>query len=230
MTKLEVLYDKRCTCPMCKHTFTTKKIRSRFIKISHIDTDFCPIYSPPENNPIFYHIYVCPTCGYSFSDDFSPYFPPGTKEVIEAKVCVRWKPQTFTDERTIEDTIKTYKLAVYCASLKKEKHIILAGMYMRLAWLYRSLTNSEQEQRFMKLAILEYTETFSTQDYRGTQVSEIRVLYLLGELSRRTGNIEQVGKYFSKVIEGQNRTTERRIVEMVKERWFEIRHAAELKR
>jgi uncharacterized protein (DUF2225 family) len=100
-------------------------------------------------------------------------------------------------------------------------------MYMRLGWLYRSLENSEQEQRFMKLAIQEYGEAYSTQDYQGTHVSEVRILYLLGELSRRTEDIKEAGKYFSKVIEQQSRTTEKNIVEMAKERWREIREARE---
>src|SRR3954468_5464885 len=183
---------------MCNHSFTSKKIRSRFVKLLHTDSDFCPTYSPTEINPVFYHILVCPNCGYSFSDDFSPYFPPNTKENIQEKVCAHWTPQNFSDKRTVKDAIKTYKLAVYCASLKKEKHITIAGMYLKLAWLFREMENIEQEQRFIHLALNEYQETYSIQDYQGTPVSEIRVLYLIGELFVRTGNIKESGKYFSK--------------------------------
>ena len=225
MTEIEALFDKKCSCQMCGHTFTTKKIRSRFIKLLNYDTDFCPNYSSAENNPILYHIKVCPDCGYSFSDDVSPYFPPHTKDIIQEKVCAQWSPQSFSGVRTIENAIKTYKLASYCAFLKKEKHVVIAGMYLRIAWLYRMLNDSQQDQRFMKLACHEYTETYSTQDYRGTQISEVRILYLIGELSRRIGNKEQAGKYFSKVIEQQSRTTEPKIVEMTKERWYEMREA-----
>lgn len=227
MAELDALFDKKCKCTICEHSFTTKKIRSRFVKLLHTDTDLCPTYSSPEDNPVLYYILVCPACGYSFSDDFSPYFPPGTKEVIQEKVCSNWTPHSFSNKRTIEDAIKTYKLAIYCATLKKEKHVVQAGMYMRLGWLYRSIGNSEQEQRFMKLAIYEYSEAYSTQDYQGTQVSEVRILYLIGELSRRTGDIKEAGKNFSRVIEQQSRTTEKNLVEMAKERWREIRESRE---
>ena len=228
MAELEALFDKKCKCSICNHSFTSKKIRSRFVKLSHTDSDFCPTYSPSENNPVLYHILVCPNCGYSFSDDFSPYFPPNTMETIQEKVSTHWVPQNFSEKRSVEDAIKTYKLSVYCASLKKEKHITIAGMYLRIAWLYRSMGNSEQEHRFINLALSEYQETYSTQDYQGTPVSEIRVLYLIGELYVRTGNIKESSKYFSKVIEQQKRTTEMRIVEMAKERWNEVRHNVEL--
>ncbi|WP_071393685.1 DUF2225 domain-containing protein [Bacillus tuaregi] len=223
MTALDALFDKKCDCPLCGNSFTSKKLRSRFIKLIRTDTDLCPVYSPTENNPLLYHILVCPACGYSFSDDFSSFFPPDTKEAIQEKVCSQWKPHSFSDKRSAEDAIKTYKLAVYCASLKKEKHIVQAGMYLKIAWLYRELENTEQEQRFMKLAIQEYEEAYMTQDYQGTQVSEIRVLYLLAELSYRAGNKKESGRYFSKVIEGQRRATETRIVEIAKERWQDIR-------
>ncbi|AIE61194.1 DUF2225 domain-containing protein [Bacillus methanolicus] len=223
MAGLTPLYNKTYQCMMCKNTFSTKKVRSRFVKVTGYDSDFRPVYESDENNPILYFINVCPHCGFSFSDDSSPYFPPGTKEEITQKICKQWVPQNFGQERTVIDSIKTYKLAAYCATLKKEKHIVIAGMYMRLAWLYRSINNVMQEQRFMKLAINEYMESYSNGDYQGTQVSEIRILYLIGELSRRIHNIKQATQFFSKVIEKQSRTVETKIVGMAKDRWHEIR-------
>lgn len=227
MTNIEPLYDKKCECPICSNKFTTKKIRSRFIKLESISTDFCPIYFIPEHNPILYQINVCPSCGFSFSEDFSVRFLNGTKEIIIEKVCSKWHPQSFSNERNFDDAIKTYKLAIYCAMLKKEKHILLAGFYLKLAWLYRYLGDEIQEQRFLNNALHEYTTSYSTQDYQGTQMSEIRILYLLGELSIRTGQIKEASPYFSKIIEKQRTTTETKIVEMTKERWNEIRQSKE---
>ncbi|MBU8880765.1 DUF2225 domain-containing protein [Bacillus sp. FJAT-29790] len=223
MTQIEANYDKKCECRMCKKSFTTNKLRSRFIKVSSYDTDFCPVYSLSENNPILYHVNVCPQCGFSSTDDFTPYFPPGALEVIDSKVCSQWVPHDFGQKRSIADAIKTYKLAVYCGLLKKEKHITLAGMYLRIAWLYRSIENENQEQRFMKLAIKDYLESYMADDFKGTQVSEVRLLYLIGELSRRTNQIEQAVKFFSKVIEQQSRTIESGIIDMARDRWYDIR-------
>ncbi len=221
--QLEPHYDKKYKCLMCSHSFTSKKIRSRFVKVVDYDSDFRPIYSTEEINPIFYYVKVCPQCGFSFSDDFQPYFPPNAKEIITEKVCDQWVPHEFGDIRDSRMALQTLKLGAYCGTLKKEKHISMAGIYMRLAWLYRSISNEEQEQRFMKLALKEYTESYMTDDFRGTQVTELRILYLIGELSRRTNQIQQAIKYFSKVIERQNTSTEPKTVEMARERWYEIR-------
>lgn len=228
MTELTPLYDKKYECLMCNQSFTSKKLRSRFVKVTNYDTDFCPTYASDEANPLLYYVKVCPHCGFSFSEEFQPYFAPSTKEAIMEKVCNQWVPQDFGGERDIKAALQTYKLAAFCGTLKKEKHILISGLYMRLAWLYRKLENKEQERRFTNLALQEYIESYMTDDYRGTQVTEVRVLYLIGELSRRTDNISQAVKYFSKVIEKQKTTTETATVELAKERWQEIRELKKL--
>ncbi|MFO1445319.1 DUF2225 domain-containing protein [Bacillus sp. Bva_UNVM-123] len=225
MTQIEPTFDRKYECNICKQPFTTKKLRSKFIKVTSYDTDYCPTYSSEEANPILYHVNVCPHCGYSSSNDFSPYFPPGSIEDIHSKVCEQWVPHEFGQKRSIADAIKTLKLAAYCGSLKKEKHIAIAGIYVRLAWLYRGLENEEQEQRFMKLATKSYLDSYMADDFRGTQVSEVKILYLIGEFSRRTEQTEQAVKFFSKVIEKQSRSTESGIIDMARERWYEIREA-----
>ncbi|MGG5252827.1 DUF2225 domain-containing protein [Neobacillus sp. SM06] len=223
MTELEPLYDKKLECLLCKQPFTSKKVRSRFVKIKEVDTDFCPVYESDEVNPLLYPIHVCPACGFSFSDDFSKYFPPGAKESIQTKVTDRWVPRNFGTERTIQQAIQAYKLAIYCGTLKKEKHVLLAGMYLRTAWFYRSLKEEQQELRFLKLAGEEYEQSYMEDDFKGSQVSEVKILYLIGELSRRIKDVDKATKFFSMVIERQKQTVEPKIIEMAKERWHEIR-------
>ncbi|HYK74551.1 MAG TPA: DUF2225 domain-containing protein [Pseudoneobacillus sp.] len=223
MTLLTPLYDKTYECMACKKKFTTKKVRSRFVKILNYDTDFYPSYHSEESNPIYYHINVCPNCGFSCSDDTSRYFPPNSLELIKEKISKQWSANSYEGIRTTEDAINSYKLAIYSATLKQEKHIVLAGMYLRVAWLYRYLENIEQEQRFMRLALHEYIQSYSVDDFKGTQMSEVKILYLIAELSVRTNDYMQAVKYLSKVIEMQKRSLEPRLIEMAKERWYEIR-------
>ncbi|MBM7694428.1 uncharacterized protein (DUF2225 family) [Peribacillus deserti] len=222
MEQITPFFEKKSDCMFCGSSFHSMKLRSKFIKILSYDTDFRPIYSDIGINPLLYKILVCPHCGFSFSEEFSTSFPPLTKDVIREKVTSRWVPHQYGGNRTISDAIKTYKLASYCALLKKEKHITSAGLFLRIAWLYRE-TQPEHEPRFLALAQKEYEQSYSSADFRGTQVSEIKLLYIIGEISRRIGDFSNAARHLSMVIEKQKHTTETKIVEMAKDQWQQIR-------
>ncbi|WP_285768365.1 DUF2225 domain-containing protein [Peribacillus sp. SI8-4] len=224
MHTLHPLYDKSMECLLCKQTSTTKKVRSRFVKVAKYETDFCPIYTDSSINALYYTIFVCPHCGFSYTEDFSRYFPPATKEAIEEKVSSRWFPQHFSNERSIHDAINTYKLASYCGALKKEKHIILAGIHLRIAWLYRITQNAKQEERFLRFALMEYEASYSTGDFIGTRATEAKILYLAGDISRRMGNDKAAIKYFSLVFERQKNARETSLIQMARDRFQEIKH------
>ena len=107
--------------------------------------------------------------------------------------------------------------------LKKEKALSIAGLTLRIAWLYRDKGAQEEELRFMKIARDLYINSYSEGDYAGTQMSESRVLYIIAELSWKIGDKEEATRYFSRVIEGQRTSTEPHIIKMAKDRWQDIR-------
>ncbi|MET0960004.1 MAG: DUF2225 domain-containing protein [Psychrobacillus psychrotolerans] len=221
--ELTPYYQKDIECLHCKQKFKTTKVRSKFIKVESHHTDFQPIYENKEINPLLYNIFVCEHCGFSFTDDFTKYFAPGVKEIIQEQISSKWAPRTYGNERSIEEGIMTYKLGILSGTLKKEKFVNMAGLALRTAWLYRLQDKQEEEIRFLEMARNRYAESYSNDDYNGTQMSESRMLYLIAELSRKIGDIEYATRYFSKVIEKQNRSLEPTIVEMAKDRWQEIR-------
>jgi uncharacterized protein (DUF2225 family) len=228
MEHLEPLYDRKMECLVCKNIYATKKIRSRFVRAIRHDTDFCSYYHPEELNPLFYYVSVCPHCGFSVTEEFSTYFPPSTLETIRKKICEQWLGFDYSGQRTFQEAVNTYKLGIYSATLKREKHIAIAGLYMRLAWLYRTYKIIDQEERFMRLALQEYIASYSEEDFIYTHMSEVRLLYLIGELNRRLGNDKDAILYFSKVIAKRKETIEKRIIEMAYERWQEIREQQKL--
>lgn len=221
--ELTPYYQKDIECLHCKQKFKTTKVRSKFIKVESHHTDFQPIYENKEINPLLYNIFVCEHCGFSFTDDFTKYFAPGVKEIIQKQISSKWAPRTYGNERSIEEGIMTYKLGILSGTLKKEKFVNMAGLALRTAWLYRLQDKQEEEIRFLEMARNRYAESYANDDYNGTQMSESRMLYLIAELSRKIGDIEYATRYFSKVIEKQNSSLEPTIVEMAKDRWQEIR-------
>jgi uncharacterized protein len=216
---MDALYAKKVNCPFCGNDFSSLRVRSRFSAPYKIDSDFCPHYKEGDSNPHFYFVKVCPECGFSFTDEFSNTFPSGTKELIKFKITVGWKKKEFGQVRDVQKAIESIKLAIYSATLKKEKHSVLAGLCLRLAWIYRTENNEVEEERFMKLALQEYEESFLYSDFKGTSMSELRVLFLLGELSRRLREFKKAVSYFSKIAEHPNRYDEPKILDMARKQW-----------
>ena len=216
-------YEKNIDCLHCKKSFKSNKVRSKFIKVRETDTDFMPIYADENVQAMYYNVFVCEHCGFSFTEDFTRYFAPGISEEIKEKISSKWVHHNFNGERTVFQAIQVYKLALLCAEIKREKNVTMAGLSLRLAWLYRSMSNDFQEQRFLTIARNQYMDSYSNEDYASTQMSASRVMYMIAELSRRIGDMENATRFFSKVIESQRSGGEVKLVEMAKERWQEIR-------
>lgn len=225
--ELSPYYEKKIECLFCKKTFPSTKIRSKFVKVGETDTDFMPIYEGNQVQAMYYNVFVCEHCGFSFTEDFSKYFAPGVAEELKKEICDRWVPHGFAGERTVFQAIQAYKLGLLCADIKKERFVTKAGLSLRLGWMYRTLQNQGQERRFIEMARNFYMESFSTEDYANTQMSSVRVMYMIAELSRRIDDMENATRFFSKVIESQRNGGEPKLIEMAKERWEDIRAARE---
>ena len=218
-------YEKKIECLHCKSSFSTLKVRTKNVRVAKSDTDFQPLYEENQVNALYYNVFVCEHCGFSFTEDFSKYFAPGVAEEIYNQISSKWIPHDFKGERTVFQAIQAYKLAFLCATIKKEKFIIKAGLLLRLAWMYRSLNNDGQEKRFITMARDHYMESYSTDDYRSTQMSDVRVMYMIAELSRRLEDYQNATRFFSRVIESQRSGGEPKLVEMAKEQWELVREA-----
>ena len=223
MPELTPFYQKSIECIYCKNTFQSTKIRARFIKLSHHETDFRPVYTDESINPLLYNVNVCPECGFSFTEDFTRYIVPVIQNEIQEKLTNNWSRQDFGGNRSVEEALKTYKLAILAGTLKREKSITLAGLYLRTAWLYRSLPDKNQESRFINLAVNEYITSYMNEDFSGMQMSETKLLYIIAELFVRLDKYREAATYFSKVLSKQKGSIEPKIIEMARDRWHEIR-------
>ncbi len=221
MIQQDYLYDKHYECQFCQTPFTSKKVRRNSQSTLKRDTDFCTYYKQPLANPILYTVQVCPACGYAFTDQFMPVFSPLIQKRIHDNLTAKWTAKEFGHTRTITEAIGCYKLAIFTAELKQEAHSVKAGLYLRLAWLYRFMENRQEEQRFMRMAAKEYEESYVHSDYvKGEkEMTETRILYLIGELYRRIGEFDKAVRYFGKAVETKDRTLEQGIIQMAREQW-----------
>lgn len=223
--EISPFYEKNITCINCKKDFPTLKVRTKSVRVMHSESDFQPIYADEQVNALFYNVFVCEHCGFSFTEDFTKYFAPGVTEDIQKQISSKWVHHDFKGERSTSQAIQAYKLAFLCATLKKEKFVITAGLALRLTWLYRGLNAGDQEKRFMQISRDHYMESYSNEDYTSTQMSGVRVMYMIGELSRRLGDYTNASRFFSRVIESQRAGGEAKLVDMAKEQWELVRQA-----
>ncbi|WP_158095110.1 DUF2225 domain-containing protein [Gottfriedia luciferensis] len=211
-------FNRTFKCPCCSNSFTTVNVRISYPKTAEISSDYCVTYKDEANSPYLYYVNVCDSCGYAYTKNSVP-LTSLTKETIIKEISVKWKPRSYGNIRSIEEAIICYKLAIYCSTLKKEKYYLLAGLLLRVGWLYRKMNDLKEEERFLLQALEYYKKSYDIADYAGTDMSEIRILYLIGELSRRCNFYEQAVTYFSKIVSHPNAHFEKGVVDKAREQW-----------
>lgn len=219
---LSPLYDTKKECIYCYKTFTTKKVRSKFIRISKRDSDFCNHYEGV--NPYYYEVFVCTHCNFAFTEKFQP-LKVANKAVIKERYIDNASITNLNGERGFAEAVKSFKLAILCANLAGESHYLLAGLCLKLAWLYRFEGNKVEENRFLKSALENYIKTYELEN--GTGYNKASLLYIIGELEYRLGGYERAQKWFSILL--SDKTLDPKIVNIAKDRWQEIRYERQQK-
>lgn len=188
------LYDKEIKCPVCGEKFTSKKAKSKFIKVKSRSSDFRAEYE--FVNPTFYGVDVCPNCGHArFESDFQD-VNEAAKKNIQDKISAKWKSKDFCGERSINDAAEAHKLALLNYNVTHYKLSTIAKVCLRLSWFYEGL-ESELGDRFAKFALDSYEQAYSQENLDEDPKEELTILYLLGELNRRFGEYRKAMDWFS---------------------------------
>jgi uncharacterized protein (DUF2225 family) len=219
-SQLDVLYDKKFVCPLCEAAFTSKKIRSRYIKPLRLETDFCQIFAPGDPNPLYYYVIICPACSYGFYED-SARIPAQVRERVR-KALEDWRlshAKSFCQERSLFDVIAVYLLALTLADMINESQINRAGLNIRLAWLFRAQEDRAREEVYLERALKHYEQSYINGDFAKTNTTEIQLLYMIGELYRRFKNYGEAVRYFGMVVHHEDRSRYRKFVEMARDQW-----------
>ena len=121
----------------------------------------------------------------------------------------------YGGERSWEEALQTYKLALICGQIKEEKPRVLAGILHHIAWMYRIKGDKEQENKFLSFALDAYISVYETEQ---ADVNNARLMYMLGELSRRLKKYSDAVKWFSKVI-NDKRIMDAAMIKACREQW-----------
>lgn len=215
----DILYTTQKSCVICGQQFTVTKTRNRLSMLKQ-DSDFCTHYK--EINPYYYVVWVCPHCGYAAQDTFFEE-TPGKIEAIQDFLKGREVNVNFEGQRTREQAIASYKLAIFFAELAGTLASRLGGLYLKLAWLFREGEQKEEELIALDKAREYYDQAFLRERLPIGNMSQLTLEYLIGELYRRTNRISEALNYFSKVVGNRQAKQEKRILEMAREAWSQAR-------
>ncbi|MCF6460920.1 DUF2225 domain-containing protein [Clostridium sp. Cult3] len=217
MTEIGELYDKDIKCPTCDKQFKTKKVRRSKLRLTKRDEDFLSYYE--RQNPLKYNIYVCPNCGYAASESRFSSLSYENKQIILEKITSKWNKRSYGHERTAEEAIETYKLALYIGELLNYGKVELGFLCLSIAWLYRIEEVQEEEVRFLGLARDLFEEGYYKESLVNVNIDELRLGYLVGELNRRLGNKEEALKWFNTVLSNPDLKYNPMIDKMTREQW-----------
>ena len=214
------LYQVEKTCPICEKAFKLTKTRGQSIPVK-TDTDFCTHYN--DINPYYYAIWVCPHCGFAAHEDrFFTLLEP-QREKLKQFLAGRQVNLDFGGERTWEQAVTSHKLAIHYANMVSLPASHIASLEMRLAWLYREKEMASEEQDMLNKAVEAYKAAFLKEKMPIGNLTEVTLTYLIGELLRRTGNIEEALSYLGRVVSNPQAKNEKRMLDMAREAWHVAR-------
>ncbi|GMQ65099.1 DUF2225 domain-containing protein [Vallitalea maricola] len=210
----DLLYDRKVLCPVCGEKFITRTVRAGKAKLLSIDTDLRPKYD--IITPYMYDVILCNCCGYAALSKFFKKITGTQADWIKKQISNTYRGREYPDEYTYEVAIERYKLALLNAVVKKVKASEKAYICLKIAWLYRCYSeellqnenpshelieeNHKYEMIFIEKAYEGFINTYENEDFPVCGMQEMTVMYLIGDLARKLGKLDESTKWVSKVI------------------------------
>jgi uncharacterized protein (DUF2225 family) len=219
------LYQQTKNCPACGQRFTLTRVRPSACPVVKRETDFRVQCAGIDPN--LYSVWVCPRCGYAASETtFEPLEPEERRRVQDALV-ERSLPPGVEGERTPAGAIAAYEQALFLGPVRRLSPSNLAGLHLKLAWVYRSLGERARERKHLAAARELYRQAFDHEHLgRDGKMSETTVAYLVGELSRRLGEYATAVTWFSRLVSDPRTKKEPQILNLAREQWYLARQEA----
>ncbi|QYR20686.1 DUF2225 domain-containing protein [Paenibacillus sp. sptzw28] len=215
---MEPLYLTSIMCICCETAYKTPRVRPSFKKASARDSDFCS-YFKSDINPDYYVVRVCPKCGFASTENGTEKLTDRQRQLYYERIGTHWVMRDYGGNRTQEQALECYKLALLCAQVVGEKERVVAGILHHIAWLYRYVGEHEQELRFLRFAHGAYIRVYETE---GVDLNNAKLMYLIGELHRRLGEPNDAVRWFSRVV-NDKKIVDASMIRACREQWQLLR-------
>ena len=205
VTEADYLFDKTYKCPVCEKEFKAKMVRAGKTRLIGSDSDLRPKYSGIDS--IKYDAIVCPYCGYASLSRFFGNLTDGQIKLITGTVTANFKGMPeYGDIYTYDEAISRLKLVLLSTIVKKGKNSEKAYTCLKLAWVYRGLSEhlaetgelTEEKEKFcknnenemLKNALEGFVAARQGENFPVCGMDECTLDYLIADIAVRTGRLD----------------------------------------
>lgn len=200
---LDYIYPKSYECPVCYENFKSYAIKAKKISPISIDYDLRPIYKEPIQ-PMFYDTVICPNCGFAaVSANFS-YLSEKQAEKIKEVITPKYKHVEYPAQLTVDMVIERYKIVLLNTAVKGGKSGEKAFICTKLAWLYRSKRDEENELMFMKTAYEGFINAYQNESMPINGLDEDTIKFMVSAFAVRLSQFDVALKFLSELITAPN--------------------------
>ena len=219
----EYTYSVEKPCPVCGQKTHATKMKARLITLG-TDEDFCVHYEGVC--PYRYRVWLCEHCGFAADEKqfTEESLNPRDKAKIQELLEGRTIHLPYSEERTVEEAIRAYRLGIYFVerlgwTLQKK-----AGYCMGMAWVYREAGEHEKEAEILRRAAELYEESVMTEKYPIHGMSDSMALYIAGAAYYRLEDYEKATQMLSQIMSDQEvRKNDVKLFERTQNLWLELR-------
>ena len=215
---LTYLYPKSFNCPVCEKEFSDFAVRKSKLRTQKIDSDFYTHYFVVDPN--HYDVQFCSHCGYAALSAYFDRITDRQQTIIKEKITPDHKPITFPMPLSIEDVILRYEQAAKCAEAINAKASQQALIFLKTAWVYRSVGDKSKELGNLRIAFSGLKDAFSSENFPLGNMDEITAKYVIADLARRLGLFSEALRWVGDVVVAQG------ISSAIKERALLLKEAA----
>lgn len=192
------LFFKDIVCPVCEKKFKTLSVKVTAPRVKSRDSDLFIRYL--VENPYFYEVWICPTCGYSsLKVDFHN-IRKYQIELVKSKITSKWVNRDYPIPFNEKVAIERYKLALLNAVVIEGKESTKAMICLKIAWMYRLLSDETNEKVYLNQALLSFNDTYIKEKLPVYGLDRFSIMFLIGEINRRINEEETAFRWFSEVI------------------------------
>jgi len=194
----KIILQKKFSCPVCRVNFSNWDVYLHRIRLEKTDSELRKHFSPYD--PLYYAAIICTSCGYGAMRNNFDQISPKQVKLVKENITPKFKAKEYPQIYTVDMAIERYKLVLYNAVIKEGTASEKAVICHRLSWLFRDKGDAENEKIFRENALKGFVHAYSTERLPIAGMGAQTFEYLIGELYRRLGNLEEAVRYISMAI------------------------------